>query len=200
MTSQATLAAENDCSGAGLLRAEVAAVELYRLAALMLGSEAAALRLVEKTISQFEVDPCGQEEAAAELVRRQLIQGAIAEMAEADPAAFAAPVLAFGAQPACIEEDDLSSAGISPAQLSELVNGAGRGELRQWLERLPLAQRAIFVQRAVLGWDNGTAAESLNHASGGGWQPQLAGETFRHALCSLATSMVHSAAMHRASA
>jgi DNA-directed RNA polymerase specialized sigma24 family protein len=193
---------ENDCSGTGLAKAQDAAIELYQVAALMLGSETDALNLVEQTVSQIEIDPCANEEAATSLARRQLVGAAVAKMKQADPQAFLAPQASDGAHNVCIEGDDLSAAGITQAELAELVSGAGRDEMRAWLEQLPLAQRAIFVQRAVLGWDNGETAEALqqNAGSGGGWQPHQVSDAFRQALCSLATSLVHSAAANRVTA
>jgi hypothetical protein len=193
MTENATI--DNDCSGAGLLKAQDAALELFQLAALMLGSESDALSLVEQTVSQAEIDPCAQAEVAAGQVRRQLIGAAVARMKQANPQAFLAPPTSDAQHVTCIEGDDLSAAGITRAELAEMVSGAGRDEMRAWLEQLPLAQRAIFIQRAVLGWDNGETAATLGETSG--WQPQQVSEVFRQALCSLATSLVHSAAAHR---
>jgi DNA-directed RNA polymerase specialized sigma24 family protein len=184
---------DNDCAGAGL-KAQDTAIELYQLAALMLGDEADALSLVEQTVSQAEIDPCEQAEAAVDVARRQLIAAAVVKMKQADPAAFVAPAgSSSNEHDICIQDDDLSAAGITPAELAQMVSGAGRDELRVWLEKLPLAQRAIFVQRAVLGWDNGATAETL----GAGWQPQQVSDVFRQALCSLANSLVHSATANK---
>ena len=189
----------DDCEG-GVLKAQDTAAELYKLAALMLGDENAALSLVESTVAEVEVDPCAPEDVGVDTARHHLIEAAVARMSEADPAAFAAPKQGDG--PAtCIEDDDLSAAGISAAQIAELVSGAAStagsgGRLRAWLDQLPLAQRAIFVQRAVLGWDNGTTAASLANGAGSqaGWSAAQVGETFRQALCSLANALVHSEA------
>jgi hypothetical protein len=192
---------DNDCTGAGL-KAQDTAVELYQLAALMLGNEGDALNLVEQTVSQVEIDPCEQEDGAVDLARHQLIAAAVEKMKMADPQAFIAPPSSGEANITCIEDDDLSAAGITSAELAQLVNGTVREELRVWLEQLPLAQRAIFVQRAVLGWDNGATAATLKQGSepGSGWQPQQVGDVFRQALCSLANSLVHSAAAHKMTA
>jgi hypothetical protein len=67
--------------------------------------------------------------------------------------------------------------------------------LRDWLNQLPAAQRAIFIERAILGWDNAAVAASLNNAVSRNWQPRQVSEVFRQALCSLANSLVHSAAV-----
>ena len=124
----------------------------------------------------------------------------MARMHQSNPQAFVAPAASDMASGSCIEDDDLSAAGITQAELAELISGTGRDEMRAWLEQLPLAQRAIFVQRAVLGWDNGATAETLKQDSGSGWQPQQVSDVFRQALCSLATSLVHSAAAHKLTA
>jgi DNA-directed RNA polymerase specialized sigma24 family protein len=184
-----------DCEG-GLLKAQDAAVELYQLAALMLGNESEALSLVESTVAQVEVDPCAEEETAVDAARHHLIEGAVARMQQNDPQAFIALDSGDGPAVSCIEDDDLSAAGISSGQMTELIGGAGSSELRVWLDKLPLAQRAIFVQRAVLGWDNGVTAASLNTGAAGksAWSAQQVSELFRQALCSLANSLVHSEA------
>jgi len=193
---------DSDCEG-GLLKAQDAAVELYQLAALMLGNESEALNLVESTVAQVEVDPCAEEKAGVDAARHHLIEAGVARMKQLDPQAFIAPAPDDGPVVSCIEDDDLSAAGISPSQMAELIGGAGRGDLRVWLEKLPLAQRAIFVQRAVLGWDNGATAASLNTGAGvkSTWSAQQISELFRQALCSLANSLVHSEAhkVHRIS-
>ncbi len=188
-----------DCEG-GVLRAQDTAVELYKLAALMLGDEGEALNLVESTVAEVEVDPCAPEDGAVDAARHHLIEAAVARMNQADPGAFAVPAPVDGPV-SCIEDDDLSAAGISAAQIAELVNGAanvaGSGNrLRTWLDELPLAQRAIFVQRAVLGWDNRATAASLANGVGTqpGWSAAQVGESFRQALCSLANALVHSEA------
>jgi DNA-directed RNA polymerase sigma subunit (sigma70/sigma32) len=189
----------DDCEG-GLLKAQDTAVELYQLAALMLGNESDALNLVESTVAQVEVDPCADADNAVDAARHHLIEAAVALMNRADPQAFAAPVSDGSSTVTCIEDDDLMAAGISPAQMAELMGGAGREQLRIWLDQLPPAQRAIFVQRAVLGWDNGTTAASLATGAGekSGWSAEQVSELFRQALCSLANSLVHSEAQKAA--
>ena len=186
----------DDCEG-GVLKAQDTAAELYQLAALMLGDESEALSLVESTVAEVEVDPCAAEDEGIDTARHHLIEAAVARMSETDPEGFAVPAQADG--PAtCIEDDDLSAAGISAAQIAELVNGAASGgdRLRAWLDQLPPVQRAIFVQRAVLGWDNGVTAASL--ANGVGAQPKWSAaqvsDSFRQALCSLANALVHAEA------
>lgn len=182
----------NDCEG-GRLTAHDAAAELYQIAALMLADESQAIEAVERAVAQTTIDPCAEAEASVEAARVNLVETAVARLSEADPEAFEAPVLSDSLG-GCIEDDDLSSAGISAGQLSEMLTGPGRRTLRDWLEKLPVAQRAIFVQRAILGWDNVTAAVSLSRAARRTWQPRQISELFRLALCSLANSLVHAAA------
>ena len=171
--------------------AENAALEMYRFAALMLGSETEALRLVESTVAAVEIDPCADPQAAKGLVRDRVLEGALAILARQDPASFA-EVPAAAASP-CLEEDD-ESAPLSGEQLSQLVSGAGRGRLREWLGRLSLAQRAVFVQRAVLGQDNAATASAINRfARPAVWTADAVGRLFRQALCSLASSLIHAA-------
>lgn len=184
---------DNDCSGSGLAKAQDAAVELYQLAALLLGKETDALTLVEEAFAGVEIDPCAQQEAATGLVRERLLESVMTRMAASDPKGFLAPAADENAYGGCIEDDDLSSAGLTPAQLSEMIGGSGREEMRAWLDRLPAAQRAIFIQRAVLGRDNGATAASLAGSGGSEWSPQQVSDTYRQALCSLANALVHAA-------
>lgn len=190
--TEETRMVESDCEG-GLLKVHDAAVELYQLAALMLGDEARAADLVENVVTKTRIDPCADTETSVNAARIDLVETAVADLSHADPAAFNAP--APSANPGgCINDDDLSSAGISSAQLAEMVTGPERHTLRDWLNKLPAAQRAVFVERAILGWDNATAAASLSKAASRKWQPRQVSDTFRQALCSLATSLVHAAA------
>ncbi len=179
--------ADRDCSGSGLARAEDVALELYQLAALLLGNEAEALDLVEEFVSQKEVDPCAPENPGEDATRRELAAAAVLRMSQADPAGFAPPVSDASGPVPCIENDDLDAMGVTPAYLTELISGSGRDRMRDWLNQLPLVQRAIFVQRTALGWDNATIVGFLPT----GWQPQQVSEVFRQALCSLATSLIH---------
>jgi hypothetical protein len=179
------------CSGTeAVAKAETAAVEMYRFAALMLGSESEAVRLVEDTVASVEVDPCADPNAAKGLVRDRVLQGALEILHRQDPASFAdVPPPAAVSQ--CLEDDD--AAPISGSDLSALISGTGRSSLRDWLGRLSGAQRAVFVQRAVLGQDNAATAHAINRlARPAIWTADAVGRLFRQALCSLASSLVHS--------
>ena len=188
---------EDDCK-AGRSKAQSAAAELYQIAALMLGDDSQAAEAVEAAVAHVEIDPCANAEASLEAARLHLVETAISRLSEADPQAFAAPVLP-AVTGGCIEGEKLASAGISADRLAGMVNGAGRRTLRGWLNKLSPIQRVIFVQRAILDWDNAAAANLLGKAASGNWQPRQVGEVFRQALCSLATSLVSSAQLPVAS-
>ena len=187
-----------DCGNANrALKAQDTALELFQVAALMLGNESEAVALVEETVATTEIDPCADAAAMRRLAQAALIESALSKLSQRDPAAFdAAGEKSDAASATCIESDDLSATGVSQAQLSELIAGGGREQLRQWLGQLPGVQRAIFVQRAVLGQDNVATAERLRKGIGAranGWTAENVSEVFRQALCSLATSLVNSA-------
>jgi DNA-directed RNA polymerase specialized sigma24 family protein len=184
--------AESDCEGARAAATDVA-VELYQIAALMMGDEARAVEVVETAVAKTNVDPCAEAEASVQAARVNLVEAAVARLNQADPEAFDAPAVEGGSG-GCIEDDDLASAGISASQLARMLTGPGRRVLRDWLNQLSAAQRTIFVERAVLGWDNAAAAASLSKAAARSWQPRQVSDVFRQALCSLANSLVHAAA------
>ncbi|HTW47124.1 MAG TPA: hypothetical protein VMD92_04195 [Acidobacteriaceae bacterium] len=179
------------CSGSeAVVKAENAALEMYRFAALMLGSETEAVRLVEDTVAAVEVDPCADPCVAKGMVRDRVLQGALEILHRQDPASFA-DVPAPAAASECLEDD---AGQLSGPELSALVEGAGRRTLRDWLDRLSGAQRAVFVQRAVLGQDNAATANAINRlARPAIWTADAVSRLFRQALCSLASSLVHSA-------
>jgi DNA-directed RNA polymerase specialized sigma24 family protein len=186
--------AGTDCQD-GRAAVHDAAMELYQIAALFSGGdENQAVELVESAVAQTSIDPCADAEASVNATRVNLVETAVARLSQADPGAFDVPA-SSGNTGGCIEDDDLASTGISASQLAGMLSGPGRRTLREWLNKLPAAQRAIFIQRAILGWDNTTAAASLSKAVSSNWQPGQVSEVFRQALCSLANSLVHSAAV-----
>src|ERR1700760_2777529 len=151
--------------------AQDTATKLFQTAALLLGNEADAVNLVEETLSTVEVDPCADAANAQGLVQDQLVQAAIRKLSQLEPTSFAV-VEGQGGNASCIEDDDISASGISPEQLSYLLVGDGRQQLRDWLEHLPAAQRVVFVERAMLGRDNAATAASLSAGGGeaaAGW-------------------------------
>jgi DNA-directed RNA polymerase specialized sigma24 family protein len=179
--------------GCSELLAQNTAAKFFQTAALLVGNEADAVTLVEEAIAGAEVDPCADGEAANALVQNEIVRAAIRLLSRREPEAFAASESAGQASAGCIESDDLSASGLSHEQLTWLLEGEGRGRLRNWLEHLPAIQRTIFVERAMLGQNNAATAENLRSSGGSlaaGWTADKVSDVFRQALCSLATSLV----------
>jgi hypothetical protein len=185
---------DKDCKQASA-DAESAAGELFQLAALLLADEAAAVTAVEQTLAAVETDPCLEPERARRITEEQLVQTALAWIQERKSGCLAATEEdAIGAG-GCVDTDDLSAAGLTEAQLQEMLSHSDRAGLRLWLESLAPAQRVIFVLRAVLGRSNAQAAEELLRAGCIGWTESLAGNSFRGALCSVTRSLLHAVAV-----
>jgi hypothetical protein len=188
---------DQDCSqtpGASLLMAEDTAVQLFQIAALMLGDEQEAVSLVEETVAKVETDPCAEATVAYAEARSLLVHTAIQRMAGLYPEAFAVPT-PEPADAACIETDDLGAAGLTGEQFGALFSGAGRAGMREWLDRLAPALRAVFVLRAVAGQDGEQTAESLRQSGARGaqaWRRDQVGTAYRQALCSLASCLISS--------
>jgi hypothetical protein len=188
---------EQDCSQAPEARslmAKESALQLFQIAALMLGDEQEAVSLVEESVAKVEADPCADAPLAYVEARSRLVETAVRRMAGLYPEAFAVPT-AQPANGACIETDDLGAAGLTGELFGALISGAGRAGMREWLERLAPALRAIFVLRAVAGQDGEQTAESLRRSGATGaqaWRRDQVGNAYREALCSLATCLMSS--------
>ena len=179
-----------DCNDNAVI--ESAARELYQTAALFVGDESEAMQLVEQTVASVEMDPCADGDAARSAARQELIQRALVRVAALRPAQMhpsAATDLG-----GCVETDDLSAAGITREQLEALLSGSDRTRMRQWLEGLGPVERSVFVLRAVLGRGGPESAQLLHQTTGDSWTETHVGGAYRAALCSLASSLVHSAA------
>lgn len=178
--------------GCNELLVQDTAARLFQTAALLLGNEDEAVSLVEDTMARVEVDPCADAVKARVLMQDYLVQAAVRKWTESDPHSFATKEN-VGSIASCIEGDDLSAAGLSQAQLASVLEGEGRDQLRSWLDHLSAAQRVVFVAHAMLGKDNAAIAQSLRAGgeNAAGWTPDMVSEVFRQALCSLATSLVH---------
>ncbi|HZD75486.1 MAG TPA: hypothetical protein VE218_00680 [Acidobacteriaceae bacterium] len=179
-----------DCNDNAVI--ESAARELYQTAALFVGDESEAMQLVEQTVASVEMDPCADGDAARSAASHELIQRALARVAALRPAQMhpsAATDLG-----GCVETDDLSAAGITREQLEALLSGGDRASMRQWLEGLGPVERSVFVLRAVLGRGGPESAQLLHQTTGDSWTETHVGGAYRAALCSLASSLVHSAA------
>jgi hypothetical protein len=176
----------------GQLMAEETALHHFQIAALMLGDEQEAVSLVEQSVARVEADPCAEGALAYDEARTLLVQTAVQRMAGLYPEAFAVPT-APPTDSACIETDDLDAAGLSGEQFGAMITGPGRARMREWLERLAPALRAIFVLRAVAGQDGEQTAESLRQSGARGaqaWRRDQVGTAYRQALCSLATCLM----------
>ena len=179
-----------DCNDNAVI--ESAARELYQTAALFVGDESEAMQLVEQTVASVEMDPCADGDAARSAASHELIQRALARVAALRPAQMhpsAATDLG-----GCVETDDLSAAGITREQLEGLLSGSDRARMRLWLEGLGPVERSVFVLRAVLGRGGPESAQLLHQTTGDSWTETHVGGAYRAALCSLASSLVHSAA------
>src|ERR1700744_4691413 len=171
------------------LMAEDTALQLFQIAALMLGDEQEAVSLVEEVLAKVEADPCAEGTVAYAEARTLLVRTALQRIAGRFPEAFVVPAT----QPAdavCIETDGLGAAGLTGDQFGTLISGAG---MREWLEKLAPALRAIFVLRAVAGQDGEQTAESLRQSGATGaqaWRRDQVGTAYRQALCSLATCLM----------
>src|SRR6202050_4596052 len=119
---------DQDCSqapGASLLMAEDTAVQLFQIAALMLGDEQEAVSLVEETVAKVEADPCTEATVAYAEARSLLVHTAMQRMAGLYPEAFPVPAAEPADAASCIETDDLGAAGLTGEPFGALFFGAG---------------------------------------------------------------------------
>jgi hypothetical protein len=171
---------------------EMIAAGLYNLASMLVGEGEESIRLVETAVTNTEISACHDAAESRLSSRRALADAALAILEQRDPGSLAAPE---GLEPAggCIEDDDLDAAGVSGAELEQMMSGPDRDRVRKWLESLPTATRTIFVLRAVAGL---SAAETagLLAAHGGeaaaGWTADAVRGVFRQGLCSLASQLI----------
>ncbi len=193
-------------SGTQMLQA--VAGELYYLGTMLLGEGEATIHLVERAIATAEIpacadpetdpetDPEGGPSSALHSARVAMAASVIELLSGRDSRALATPVGEFG-PPNCIGDDDLDAAGVSAEELERLVSGPGREQLREWLEGLPVAERTIFVLRAVAGLSTPEVAGLLALHGGEaarGWMTDAVRNVFRQALCSLASQLLQDSA------
>ena len=147
-------------SDAGERLAEDNALQLFQIAALMLGDEQEAVSLVEEAVASVDSDPCAEGTLAYTEARALLVRTALQRMARQHPDGFSTPA-AEPASASCIETDDLGAADLSGEQLSALLTGAGRAGMREWLVRLPgrmgKRPRKAFVKAGPLAPMGGAA-------------------------------------------
>ncbi|HVJ09333.1 MAG TPA: hypothetical protein VM554_13210 [Acidisarcina sp.] len=171
------------------------ASELFQTAAMLLGKEQEAVSVIEEVVAETEGDPCGDPRTAHQAARERVIAASLKRLAKYPAGGLDAELAAGGTtQRSCIESEDLEAAGVTVAQLESLMEGPGRARLREWLDRLSPAMRAVFVLRAVLGRGSAISAEALQASGSRGasaWTPSTVSQVYRQALCSLATSLLH---------
>ncbi len=175
---------------------EKIAGDLYQIASMLLGEGEETIALLEKTVSSVDVPACSDHVEARHSARLALAAQAIAILEQRNPASLATPPEESDASgPAvCIEDDDLSAAGLTPVEFEQLLVGPDRHRLRQWLESLAPALRAVFVLRAVAALSSAETAGLLGEHGGPAaenWTPDAVRSTFRQALCSLASQLIH---------
>ena len=175
-------------NGTELLHA--VAGDLYRLGAMQLGEGEITVNLVERAIATAELPTCSEK--ASHSARVSMAAAVIEYLSERDANALAAPSGESG-PPNCIGDDDLDAVGVSAQELEKLLSGPDRGHLRQWLEGLTVAERTIFVLRAVGGLSTPEVAGLLALHGGKaaqGWMTDAVRSVFRQALCSLASQLL----------
>jgi hypothetical protein len=172
---------------------ETIAADLYRIGSMLLGEGEETISLVEQAVGAIYIPDCSSPADASHTGRLALAAGAIDLLQQNAPALFAAPADDSGPA-SCIEDDELDAAGVTHAELAEMLSGPDAHRLRTWLESLSAPLRIIFVLRAVAGLSSVEVAVLL--AENGGqaaqnWDPNAVSSSFRQALCSLASQLLH---------
>jgi|SRR5579859_642110 len=170
--------------------------ELYRIVSMLLGEGEESIGLIEKVVTNLDLTSCHDHAEARHNARLALAAEAIGVLAKRDPAALAAPPEESGPV-SCIEDDDLDSVGVTPAELEQMLASHDDRRLRDWLEGLSATLRLVFVLRAVAGLSSAEVAGLL--AEHGGivaqdWTPDAVRSTFRQGLCGLASQLIHASA------
>jgi hypothetical protein len=190
--------AESALSGWNELLDKIAA-ELYRLGSMLLGEGEEAIGLIERVVANVDLPACCDHREARHKARLLLATEAISVLATRHPSSLAAPADDSGPA-SCIEDDDLSAAGVTSEELEQMISGPDGNRLRSWLEGLPDSLRVIFVLRAVAGLSSAEIAGLLSENDGlktpgldlaVGWTPSAVRGGFRQALCSLASQLIH---------
>ncbi|WP_420239276.1 hypothetical protein ACOBR2_06785 [Telmatobacter bradus] len=169
------------------------AVELYTLAAMLVGEGESSAQLAVTAVETSEVSACENPIAARKSARRALCRAALAQIAAANPATLAAPAATATVQ-SCIADDDLEAAGVSAEELQAMLSGPERDRVRTWLEQLSTPVRTVFVLRAVAGYcpiDTAAMLAEFGGPQAAGWTPKAASDVFRQGLCSLASQLLH---------
>ena len=172
---------------------DVIAAGLYSMAAMLVGEGEGSIRLVETAVARTEISASSNADEARKSSRRALCTAAIELISERNPGSLAAPEWLEHAS-TCIEDDDLESAGISRAELENMLAGPNRQNVKNWIESLATDTRVIFVLRAVAGFTADETSGMLAAHGGPGadkWSADAVREIFRQGLCSLASQLIH---------
>jgi hypothetical protein len=172
--------------------------ELYHVASMLVGEGEEAIELIERVVTDVDLNACVNVSDARHKSRLLLAADALTMLRQQDPAGtvFTAPEENSGPA-SCIENDDLDAAGVSPAELEAMISGPESHRLRTWLEGLTVQLRVIFVLRAIAGLSSAEVAGLLAEHGGpaaANWTPSSVGSVFRQALCSLASQLIHATA------
>lgn len=171
---------------------DMIAARLYSMASMLVGEGEDSIRLVETAVERTEISACSNAAEARKSSRRALCAAAIELITGRKPGSLAAPEWLQHVS-TCIEDDDLESAGISHAELENMLAGPNRENVKNWIESLPTETRVIFVLRAVAGFTADETANLLSEHGGKGaegWNPDAVREIFRQGLCSLASQLI----------
>ena len=171
---------------------DMIAARLYSMASMLVGEGEDSIRLVETAVARTEISACSNAAEARRGSRKVLCAAAIELISERKPGSLAAPEWLQHIS-TCIEDDDLESAGISHAELENMLAGPNRENVKNWIESLPTETRVIFVLRAVAGFTADETANLLSEHGGKGaegWNPDAVREIFRQGLCSLASQLI----------
>ena len=162
--------------------------ELYRIAALLLGDQNAAVTVVEESLLAVDLHKCRGEAEALLEAQSCVVQQAVARMEQAHPGAFLSAAQPCGE---CIEPVGMGQEPLDATVAGkEERTGQMQNQMRKWLDALAPAARAVFVLRGLLRYDDGFAADTLSQgltASKYVWTAGQVRETYRNALCALGT-------------
>jgi hypothetical protein len=175
---------------------EKVASDLYRIGSMLTGEGEETIGLIEQAVATADIPSCSDHFEARHSGRMALAAGAIELLDRRNPGSLAAPGTESGPA-SCIEDDDLSAAGVTHHELEQMLSGPDRDRLRGWLEGLSSPLRIIFVLRAVAGLTSTEVAALLaghGGASARTWTPDSVRTSFRQALCSLASQLLHASA------
>jgi hypothetical protein len=175
---------------------DLIAAGMYSIASMLVGEGEDSIRLVETAVANAELSACHDPADARKSSRMALCAAALDTLAKRDASSLAAPVGLVHAA-TCIGDDELDAADVSSEELERMIAGPDRDRVRNWLESLPTAMRAIFVLRAVAGLTTSETADLLRTHGGpqaAGWSGDAVRELFRQGLCSLASQVLQAAA------